>query len=276
MTKLQEIQLKEDVKYFLSKRGGQLEILGRKAGVGAAIINAILADDFKDVSVDHLLKIQSIVQTDTMKSLYKTADCRAFMNAKNRAATHRLMIGIIGDTGTGKSFLSQALAKSEGVFYYNVHLKKSSRVFLQDLLVNMGAPTCGNVSEQIDRIVKSVAKYDNPVIIIDEADKMYPEIRSAIHTLRDRTMELCGWMLVGMPSLKNNLIRGKEQGKQGYAEFWRRVNLWHSLEGLKQDEIKMILQDHGITDAETQRQLRKYTGFGDLINQIQTYKLLNE
>jgi DNA transposition AAA+ family ATPase len=276
MTNLQKTELKKDVKTYLTKRGGQMELLGRKAGVGQQVINDILAERFDEVPTDYLLRINTIVKSDAMKGLYKTADCIAFMKAKENAIKHQLMIGVTGDTGTGKSYMSQAVAKAENVFYYNCHLKKSSRVFFQDLLLNMRSTSSGNISELIDKITYQIYSLDNPLIIIDEADKMYPEIRAAIHTLRDRTIDKCGWLLVGMPAFKNSLISGKEQGKAGYAEFWRRVNVWHHLGGLKPEEVKTVLLDNGITDPELQREFRKITSFGELVNEINLHKLLKD
>jgi len=140
----------------------------------------------------------------------------------------------------------------------------------------MNIPFSGNMSELIDKVSKQLNTMEKPLLILDEFDKAHKDIRAAVHTLRDRTMENCGLLLVGMPALKNDLMRGKDAGKPGYAEFARRVNIWHHLEGLRPDEIKKVLHDSGITDAELVREYKQYKSFGELVNAINLYKRLND
>jgi hypothetical protein len=274
MTNVQRIALKKDAQNFIAGKG--LKTLCYRAGVGSNIIADIIEERFDDVTIGHLKKVQSIVNTQPMSGLYKTSDCQAFMNAADTAMKHKLMIGITGNTGAGKSYMANALARKDEVLYYNCHLKKSAKTFFENLLINMRQPCNGNVSDLIDRVAREINYMDSPLLIVDEACKMSPEIRSAVHTLRDRTLSKCGILLIGMPALKNDLIAGKEKGKLGFAELYRRVNIWHHLEGLKPEEIKTILKDSGITAPEQQREFRKYNSFGELMNEIQLYKLLND
>ena len=273
MAKVKDEILTKDVQMYLDKN--TVEALGYRSGVGSKIINAIREGNYERVPERLMNKVKTIVRTNEMQGLYKTADCIAFLNAKNDALRHKFMIGITGDTGTGKSYMSLAVSKADNVLYYNCHLKNSARVFFHDILINLKKPIWGNMSELIDRTAEAINDTENPLLIVDEADKMHREIRAAIHTLRDRTIKNMGVMLVGMPSLKNDLIKGKELGKQGFSEFYRRVNIWHELRGLSADEIKTVAYTEGIKDVSVQRDLRRFTSFGELMNEIALYKRLN-
>lgn len=274
MTNVQLLALKKDAQDFIEK--SSIEVLGVRAEVGKKVIDLLLNEQFAEIAPRHLKKLYDVVKTDVTDGLYRTADCELFLKAADDATEHRLMIGVTGDTGAGKSYMSHAVAKKTNVLYYNVHMKKSARVFFQDLLRNMNVPFTGNISEMINRTARALNDRENPLLIIDEADKMHRDIRSALHTLRDRTLTNCGILLVGMPALKNDLIRGAEQGKQGYAEFKRRVNMWRHLDGLQPQEIKKVLEDNDMATPELIREFRQYKSFGELINAITVYKLINE
>lgn len=273
MTKVQQLHVKKDAQLFLSR--SSLTSLGQRANVGTKPIRDLLNEKFEELNEQLLNKINAVVKTGVGTGLYRTNDCTAFLNATEQATRHQLMIGITGNTGTGKTFMSEAIAKKENVLYWNCHLQKSPKVFFQELLSNMNVPYgTKSISEMIDRAARAMNEYGY-LLIIDECDKMHRHIRGCVHTLRDRTRNHCGIVLVGMPALKNDLLRGKEAGKPGYSEFWRRVNIWHHLGGLQPDEIKKVLHDEGITAPDVIREFRHYTSFGELVNAIQLHKILN-
>ncbi len=273
MTKLQLLELKRDTEQYL--QGTTIKVLGLKAGVGSRVINDLLRENFDCLTDVFLDKIHAVVTSEEITGLIRTADCMAFLEAVERAERYQMMIGITGDTGTGKTYMSRAVAKKDNVLYWNCHLHKSPRVFFQELLIDMRESCGGTLSEMITRTAREMNRR-RMVLIVDEADKMHKQIRGCIHTLRDRTARDCGILLVGMPALKNDLLRGKEAGKQGYAEFHRRVCIFHHMEGLRPDEIKRVVTEAGIEGAEALREFRKYTSFGELLNAIQLYKILND
>jgi hypothetical protein len=94
-----------------------------------------------------------------------------------------------------------------------------------------------------------------------------------LHVLRDKTIKNCGILLGGMPYFKTNLIKYSNKEKEGYAEFLRRINVWHTLKGLSRKEIDLICKEYGIRDAETIREMMPNKRFGDLYNAILLYQL---
>ena len=94
-----------------------------------------------------------------------------------------------------------------------------------------------------------------------------------LHDLREYTRENCGIVLSGMPYFKRNLQAFSEKEKEGYAEFYRRINVWHELKGLSREETEFICREKGITGI-----LKPYYGkrFADLMNKILLDQITND
>lgn len=97
-----------------------------------------------------------------------------------------------------------------------------------------------------------------------------------MHSLRDKTNRNCGIVLAGMPYFQDNLVKKKEKGIEGYGEFYRRINFWHTLEGLTRNEVEQVCKQHGITDENRIRELRANKRFGDLVNAIVLEQIMND
>ena len=185
------------------------------------------------------------------------------------------MIGLTGDTGMGKTTALKAFGLKQNVFYYYIDRTVNPRVFLERLLVDMGISFCGRLNDLQYKVVEELNTLQEPLLIIDESGKLGNKMIMLLHSLRDLTKDNCGIVLAGMPDFKNALIKNVNAGVTGYAEFFRRINIWHSLNGLSYDEIKMVLESNGITDKEAQRDYKRLNRFGDLMNEIMLQKLVN-
>ena len=185
------------------------------------------------------------------------------------------MIGLTGDTGMGKTTTLRAYANRANVFYAYIDATVNPKIFLKELLRDMAIPFEGNLNAMLSRVAEELNVIDNPLLIVDESGKLNHKMILCLHSLRDKTMGNCGIVLAGMPDFKNMLIRYKSMGTMGYSEFFRRINMWDELDGLKTDEIQYVLENNGITDKEVQREFRKLARFGDLMNEINLYKTVN-
>lgn len=60
--------------------------------------------------------------------------------------------------------------------------------------------------------------------------------------------------------------------KEGYAEFYRRINIWHELKGLSRKEVDEICKEHQVKGDH-----KAYYGlhFADLMNKILLSQLTN-
>lgn len=140
----------------------------------------------------------------------------------------------------------------------------------------MGISFEGSIHDMVNRIADEINTMSSPLIIIDESGKITHSMIMYLQVLRDKTIKNCGIVLGGMPYFKSTLIKNSTKQKEGYAEFYRRVNLWQTLDGLSRAEITYICQSNGITDEETLREMYSKKKFGDLQNAISFYKIQND
>jgi hypothetical protein len=71
-----------------------------------------------------------------------------------------------------------------------------------------------------------------------------------------------------MPYFETNLKKNSNKQKEGYAEFLRRINIWHQLKGLSRNEVEEICKANKIELAEEIKSFFVYRRFGDLMNAI--------
>ena len=185
------------------------------------------------------------------------------------------MIGLVADTGVGKTRALTAFSLNKNVFYVAYDKTMAPKHFFIALLREMGISFEGNVNDMVNRIADELNVLNNPLLIIDEAGKLTHAMILYLHVLRDKTAKNCGIVLGGMPYFKSNLVKFSNKQKEGYAEFYRRVNLWQTLEGLTTSEITYICQQYGVTDPETIRDMRGKKRFADLQNAILLHQIEN-
>ena len=218
-----------------------------------------------------------VTQKDIMEAveLFDTSDFSSIYSLCDRARKDKLLVGIAADTGMGKTTALTSYAKRKNVYYVRYEKMMKPRNFFISLLKEMGIDYEGSINDMVNRIIVELNQQESPLVIVDEAGKITHAMILYLHDLRDKTNKKAGIVLAGMPYFKNNLIKFSNKEKEGYSEFFRRINLWHTLNGLTRKEIQLILDAHGISDSETQKQFHYKKRFGDLMNEIYLLKYLN-
>lgn len=277
MTNLpQKEQIRNAINSYCTAKGLSKNELATQAGVSGATLSNI--ENRRWVSIDEKLwkKIWNKVSDISTLSLIKTADFSTCEQVCKSAQTNHFMIGLIGDTGMGKSTALNAYSLRRNVFYIVYDKTMAPKHFFLSLLREMGIPFEGNINAMINRIADELNTMSSPLIIIDEAGKLTHTTILYLHVLRDKTVKNCGVVLAGMPYFKNNLIKLSNKQKEGYAEFNRRVNLWQELKGLSKSEIDFICKTNGIEEEQTIRGMHGKKRFGDLHNEILLHQIQNE
>ena len=145
------------------------------------------------------------------------------------------------------------------------------RLFLS-ILRALNVSFDGNIHDIVTRISDELNRLDDPLLIIDEAGKLNHTMILYLHELREYTRTNCGIVLSGMPYFRYHLQKAADCQKEGYAEFLRRINLWHEMSGLSKAETEYVCSDEGIPVKPSFYGLR----FADLMNQILLEQIKNE
>lgn len=248
----------------------------KQVNISPALLSNMLSGKWENITDAKWLKVYNFVNDKSQVTLIVTRDFKAGHTLLGKALNNQMMVGLIGDTGMGKTTLLKAYLRKKNVYYFYIDTTITPKIFLKDLLRKLGAAFEGSLNEMLSRAVDLLNAQLDPLIIIDESAKLKDNMMLILHSLRDQTANNCGMALAGMPDFKNKLIRRSDRQTTGYSEFFRRIEIWHELQGLTPNEVIKVLEDNGITDEDAQRDMRNIKRFGDLVNEIRLYKELND
>lgn len=258
------------LEYCQSRNISQNE-LATQASISSATVSKMIKGNWNDIR-DGIWRKVWIVVSEGVDIFIRTSDHEAIKKLCRRACTQKLMVGLTGDTGTGKTTSLKAISRRPNTYYVSFDKTMRSKQFFASILREMGIAFEGSIHEMVNAIANELNTQENPLLIIDESGKLTHNVILYLHVLRDKVHKNAGIVLAGMPYFKSNLIKFSNKQKEGYAEFFRRVNLWHEVEGLTRQEAQFICEQNGIKDGETIKELSRKKRFGDLVNEILLFK----
>lgn len=268
--------VREIVNQYCRTKGISKTDFAVKSGVDIYTLGSLEHGRFHELDKSRLIKLWNFCNRDVVKDLYHTTDFVATFNLCDKARRYHFMIGLTADTGMGKTTAISAYSRQRDVFYVSFDKTMNSRQFFIALLRELSYPFDGSLNEMLNRAADELNRLANPLLIIDEAGKLTHSMILYLQVLRDKTKGNCGIILSGMPYFKDNMQRMASKEKEGYAEFLRRINLWHTYEGLQPREIEEICQKNNITSPERIKELKRKRRFGDLMNEIYLEKVMKE
>jgi len=277
MTNLpQKEQIRNAINGYCTTKGLSKNELATQAGVSSATLSNIEHRKWESIDDKLWRKLWNKVSDPNAIALVKTNDFSTCEKVCIAAQKNHFMIGLIADTGMGKTTALNAYSLRKNVFCIVYEKIMAPKHFFIALLREMGIAFEGNINEMVNRIADELNIIDNPLLIIDESGKLTHTMILYLHVLRDKTIKNCGVVLAGMPYFKSNMAKFSDKGKEGYAEFNRRIVLWQELKGLSRTEIAFICNNYGITDTDTIREMQGKKRFGDLYNEILLHQIQNQ
>jgi DNA transposition AAA+ family ATPase len=238
-------------------------------GVNAGVLSQIENGKWDSISEEMWLKIWLKVQpVEQGPRLIQTHNLSTAERVCSHAQANQLMIGLLGDTGLGKTTALERYARRPRVYYVAYDKAMRPKDFLTALLQEMGVSFVGSVYQMLGRIAEELNSKKAPLVIIDEAGKLTHQMYLYLHSLRENTRRNCGIVLAGMPYFQVNLRKDVDRQKEGAAEFYRRINLWETLHKPTSAEKTAVCEAYGVTDPDTVRAMQRYQDFGNLANAL--------
>lgn len=106
-----------------------------------------------------------------------------------------------------------------------------------------------SVYEMMSAILETILSVENPIIIIDEADKISDPLLYFFITIYNETEDKCGIVLQATDHLKKRILKGVSMNKKGYKEMYSRIGRkFVELPANNQGELKKIAQLNGVSD----------------------------
>lgn len=143
-----------------------------------------------------------------------------FTDAQEYANT----FGIIAEAGTGKTHTCNEWDGKENVYIVSCAEFFNRKTFLAELLRKMGKDSGGyTVGEMMAHVINHIRKVDQPLIILDEADKLTDQVFYFFITLYNQLESKCGIILLATDFLEKRVQRGLRLNKKGYKEIFSRL-----------------------------------------------------
>ena len=275
MTNVQKEEIRQAINNYCHAKGLSKNEFATQAEVSSATLSNIEHNKWDNIADGIWRKLHIKVKSFASK-VFSTQDYSAIVKLCDISRKKHYMCGLIADTGMGKTTALDAHTFSKSTYKVTFDKTLRPKQFFAALLKEMGVAFDGNIHAMVSLIADELNEQENPLIIIDEAGKLTHTMILYLQVLRDKTAKNCGIVLAGMPYFKENLIKLANKHKEGYAEFYRRINIWHQLEGLTREEIEFVCNTYDITDTAKIWELRKLKRFGDLMNEIIRIETINE
>jgi hypothetical protein len=165
------------------------------------------------------------------------------------AAENSSVNAIVGIAGGCKS-KSVVRIEIENVFVVTCNEYTTSRDFLESICDAMNVKVYSNrISVIMKQITKHLLKLKNPVIIIDEADKLDRKVLYFFISLFNALEGKCGLIIQATHFLKSFIVNGVDNGKKGFQEIYSRIGqIFLEVPRINLNDAKKICKANGLTD----------------------------
>lgn len=244
---------------YCAKQGGQNKAANSLKGVSSATISKILNSDWETIAEGmwHNVSKQiglsaegwSIVHTNVYEELTQLLDC---------AQRDSQVMAIVGSAGCGKSStIRQYVATHQEVYSITCSEYQNRGSWLSAVMEAMGLDPRGlSVAEKIGAVVRRLKRFDRPLLILDEADKMSDTVLYFFITLYNELEDHCGIVLSATQHLEKRLQKGLRIGRKGYEEVYSRIGRQCiSLSVLSPEDISLVCTANGLTDGRKVRRI---------------------
>jgi len=245
-------QIVEKLKEYITRFESQNKAANSLKGVSSATISQMLNQNW-DLIKDEMWRnvAAQIGYAENEWVAVETRDFKILTTLLHDAQLQSNVYAITGAAGTGKSFAIRQFASDNR----KVHLLKcaeywNKKMFMQELLSAMGRDYAGfTIGEMMHEIVTELKRQQNPLIILDEADKLTDQVLYFFITLYNQLEDQAGIILCATNYLEKRIKRGVKLNKKGYNEIYSRIGRkCVELKGLSAADISAVCQANGITD----------------------------
>ena len=248
-------QITELLKAFCDQKGSQNKAANALNGVSAATVSQILNGKTELIADEMWRNIEGQLKGNSNNwQVVETSDFKRLKRLFKDSQEHANVFGIVGDAGSGKSKAIEIYTQeNDNVFALSCSEFWNKKFFLQELLQSMGRDFSGlTVAEMMYEAISQILKKENPLIILDEADKLTDQVLYFFITLYNKLEDKAGIVLIATDHLKKRIERGLKINKKGYKEIYSRIGRkFIELKGVNYTDVTQICQANGITESKS-------------------------
>ena len=252
MNKLQKEQIKVALEDYCQHKGSQNKAANSLKGVSSAVISKILNYEWDLIADEMWRNIASqIGYTSNEWVVVETRDFQLMNLLLKDAQDFSNVLAVVGDAGSGKSLaVRNYCSTNKRVFNLCCNEYWNRKMFMQELLSAMGRDCSGyTVGEMMCEIIKYLKVMENPLIIMDEADKLSDQVLYFFISLYNSLEGHCGIMMCATDHLEKRIKKGLKLNKKGYKEIYSRLGRkFIQLQGVSSRDISQVCLANGIED----------------------------
>ena len=251
MTNEQKSQLQAKLRQFVATFPSQAQASANLKAVSEATIIQVLKGNWASISDAMLRNIAKQIGMNTREDwqAVETRDFKTIAAFIDDAKVYGNVHAICGPSGAGKTFTAQHCARTmQNVFHLECAEYWNKKQFLNELLAKLGKENPGRTTgEAMDLIITTILRMDEPVIILDEADKLSDAVLYFFITLYNKLHNSCGIIMMATDHLSKRIERGRMLNRKGYAEIYSRISRRYlPLKGSTLNELKVLCQANGV------------------------------
>jgi hypothetical protein len=184
------------------------------------------------------------------------------------------MVGVLGDTGNGKTNALKFFSQNRtNVYYVRGAKSMTPKSFFNHILEVLGIANRYS-DANVYNIIRSIGYYLNsfqgPVLLIlDEAGRLSDTILMHCHDLRNETNENVGIVFASPHHLKVSLERLIKANVRGISELYGRFELWIEVDAPSIDEQAEYCMHRGVkSEALIEALIAENQSFRRLVSKV--------
>ena len=252
MEAIKKERIIERLREYISRFESQNKAANSLKGVSPATISQMINSNWNLIKDEMWRNVAAqIGYTETEWIGVETRDYKILTSILADAQLNSQVFAITGNSGTGKTFaIKQYEANNKRVHTLCCAEYWNKKMFMQELLAVMGRDYAGlTIGEMMYEAVSELKRQDNPLIILDEADKLPDQVLYFFITLYNQLEDQAGIVLCATNYLEKRIRRGVKLNKKGYNEIYSRIGRkCIELKGLSANDISAVCQAHGVIE----------------------------
>lgn len=259
MEQSEKITIVELLRKFVVKKGSQNKA-STALKVSSAVVSHLLSGNWEPYSDDIFRKIGAQVgHNNTEWKFADTSNSETFLQKLEQAKESSKLMTIIAPAGSGKSEITKKFTdENENVFRIECGTYWDAFFFLNSILQQMNVVSNSQKpAYMLEEIFEHILKLENPQIIIDEIDKVDDKILAYLITFYNKLFKKCSVVILATNYLVKRINDGVRLQKRGYNEIKSRFGRYYEFEQTTAEDVKIMCETQGVTDAETIKKISK-------------------
>ncbi|MDR2556270.1 MAG: ATP-binding protein [Bacteroidales bacterium] len=270
MKKIEKNEIKQKLAEYCELKGSQNKA-ANSLGISPATVTQILSENWDLISAEMWRNIASQIGYDSRSwVVVETRGYKRMYELLSDAQENALVFAVIGDAGCGKSEAIKSYAgRHKQVFNLSCSEYWNRKIFMSELLQSMGVDYTGcTVGEMMHEIISTLKKLENPLIVLDEADKLSDQVLYFFISIFNKLEDHCGIVLCATDFLEKRIKKGVRTNRKGYKEIYSRVGRkFIPVQVVNYEDVAAVCMANGVKDASVISQI-----FDDCENDLRRVK----